>query len=358
MMKYIFLMCGLTLLAAGALWLEQQSLPKAETVPRQANPDSVHASGRIEGATQDVKLRFETEGRIVESPVREGQFVEAGTLLLKLDEQSQKQRVALRKAEKELAEAQLRQLKAGAHEHERSEAKSLLESRQAELKRAKQTWERSTQLSPGTVSRQEKEANQAQMDALIHQVAAAKAHLDFLNAPPREDEVLAAEARCQVAAAQLEMARVELAKTSLVAPSAGVVAKLGHEPGELTGPDDTEPAVLLVDTRKLRARVYVEEQDAGRVAVGQSVIVHLESRPGEPITGLICELAPRMSRKQAWSDQPDERYDLKTREVLIVLNSTEGLLPGLAVEVEIRTSGGSKVANENFHASKRLVQGP
>lgn len=338
MTKYVLLMFALTLLAAGGIWLDQQSRPKAELATPVSEANVIHASGRIEGATQDVKLRFEIPGRVAESRVREGQFVEAGAPLMRLDQETQKQRVALRKSEKDLADAQLRQLKLGAHEHERLEAKSLLESRQAEMKRAKQIWERGAQLRPGTISKQENEDNQAQMDALIHEVAAAKARLDFINAPAREDEVLAAEARCQAAAAQLEMAKVDLAKTELVAPSAGVVAKLGHEPGELTGPDDLETAVLLVDTRQLRVRAFVEEQDTSRVAVGQSARVHLESRAGVTLTGHVSELAPRMSRKQAWSDQPDERYDLKTREVLILLKSTEGLLPGLAVEVEIRAT--------------------
>jgi HlyD family secretion protein len=361
MTKYVLLMFALTLLAAGAMWLDQQSRAKVEPARIISEPNVVHASGRVEGATQDVKLRFEMSGRIAESYVREGQFVQAGTLLLRLDQETQRQRVSLRSAEKDFADAELRRLKLGAHEHERLEAKSLLEARQAELKLAKQIWERGAQLRPGTISKQEKEDNQARLDTLIHQVAAAKAHLDFINAPPREDEVLAAEARCDVAAAQLEMARVELAKTELTAPSAGVIAKLSQEPGELTGPDIAEPTVLLVDTRQMRVRAYVEEQDASRVAVGQIVQIHLESRSGQPLAGEISELAPRMSRKQAWSDQPDERYDLKTREVLISLRSTEGLLPGLAVDVEIHTTarpeelpGISKVQDETPDATERL----
>jgi multidrug resistance efflux pump len=338
MTKYLFFIFAVTLLAVGGVWLEQQSRPQAEPAPTVLEANVVHASGRVEGATPDVKLRFEIPGRISESRVREGQFVDVGTLLMRLDPEAHKQRVALKEAERDLADAELRRLKLGAHEHERLEAKSLWESRQAELKRAKQTWERGAQLRPGAISKQENEDNQTQMEALIHQVAAAKARLDFINSAAREDEVLAAEARCHAAAAQLEMAKVELSKTELVAPSAGVVAKLGREPGELASPVDSEPSVLLVDTRQLRVRAFVEEQDASRVAVGQRVSVHLENSPGAPLAGQISELAPRMSRKQAWSDQPDERYDLKTREVLILLKSTEGLLPGLAVEVEIHVA--------------------
>lgn len=365
MTKYILLMFALTLVAAGAWWLDQQSRPKVERTTPVAEAGVIHASGRVEGATQDVKLRFEIPGRIAESFVREGQIVDAGTPLMRLEQETHKQRVALRQAEQDLADAELKQLQLGAHEHERLEAKSLWESRQAELKKAKQTWERGVQLRKGSISKQESEDNEAQMEALIHQVAAAKARLDFINAPPRQDEVLAAEARCHAAAAQLAMAKVDLAKTELVAPSPGVIAKLGHEPGELTGPDVAEPAVLLVDTRQMRVRAYVEEQDASRVVVGQRVLVHLESHPGQPFAGQISELAPRMSRKQAWSDQPDERYDLKTREVLIALKSTEGLLPGMAVDVEIHSSTGTeekpgisqspnKLPNGNDRLSKKV----
>jgi hypothetical protein len=73
--------------------------------------------------------------------------------------------------------------------------------------------------------------------------------------------------------------------------------------------------------------------------------------PGYSAPGRVIEIMPRMSFKQVWTDRPDERFDVKTREVLIeILDepavSADGpplsaaqtrvaLVYGLPVEVEL-----------------------
>jgi multidrug resistance efflux pump len=337
MTRLAFLTFAFTLLVGAGVWLDQESRPEIHTTPARQKIDTIFACGRIEGATPDVELRFERSGRITEVCVQEGDFVEAGTVLLRLDNAAARQQVALKQAELHLAQAELLRLQNGAHEQERAEAKSLWQAREADWNRAKLNWERSvTFREKKVVTKEELEQDQGELDRLTAEVQAARARYERLNAPAREDEQQAAAARCESALAQLELAQTELAKTELTAPSAGQVAWIGHEAGELTGPTVNEPAITLVDTRRLRVRAFIEELDVPKIKLAQTAQVFVDGWQSAKLEAHITQLAPRMSRKQAWSDRPDERSDLKTREVLLDLETNAALLPGLSVEVEIR----------------------
>ena len=337
MLRYCLITLALSLVAASGFWMDRQSRPAVVHADLPRDNNIVYASGRVEGATRDVRLRFEIPGRIIKLAVKEGDAVEAGTVLMQLDSEEFVHRVALKEAERKLAESQLNRLRNGAHEQERLEAQAILEARQAELKLASQNWERTKLIrEKSAVTQQELDNYRGEMDALTAQVAAAKARFDLLAAPTRADELDVAQARCDAAVAYLRLAQTELTKTQLVAPASGLIAKVSHEAGELTGPDVIEPAVIMVDVRQLRVRAYIEEQDSDRVDVGQLADIQLDGDTRAKVVGRVSFVAPRMSKKQAWSDQADERFDLKTREVLIEVEDSKYLIPGLSVDVSIR----------------------
>lgn len=336
MMRYLLIALPLSLLALSGFWLDRQSRPAVAYSPTMKSAELIFATGRVEGATQDVELHFEVSGRIECINIREGDFVEPGTVLVKLDDATEKQQLALMQSEHAEAVARRLRLKNGAHEHERLEAAAIYEARQAQLKRALLRWERNLQLHENAaITRQEFDDSQGDVDALQAETAAARARMDRLNAPAREDELQAADAQVDAATARVELAKADLEKRSLRAPSYGQIAKINGEVGEIAGNPNSEANVVLIDTRKLRVRAYIEEQDVARVRVGQMVRVYHTGNSQNECWGTVAEVSPRMSKKQAWSDRPDERFDLKTREVLIEMGDANGLVPGLSVDVEI-----------------------
>lgn len=363
MVRFLVILVTCLLLAGMGTWLDRQSRPPATLASASPELGNIHASGRVEGATSEIAMRAEVSGQIAEVCVHEGEFVQAGALLLRLDASAAEQQVARTKAEFDLAEAQLGKIKNGFHEQERLEAKANWEAKQAELKRARTTWERYAQLGgKSTVSQQVLDNQRGEMDALAFQVAAAQARWEFLSAPPREEELQIARAHCAAAAADWKLAKIRLAKTELRALVPGQVLKLECDPGELTSPEAALPLVLLSDTRTLRIRAFVEELDARRIQVGQPARVTVDESSGTSLLGTVVELAPRMSRKQSWSDQPDERVDLKTREILIELSTPADLPLGMSVEVEILPLGGKADRVSTVSASaataKGLIVGP
>jgi hypothetical protein len=154
-----------------------------------------------------------------------------------------------------------------------------------------------------------------------------------------------------MARAKLKLAETELSRTELRAPAQGEILDVHREPGELIELTDPEPAIVMADTSRLRVRAYVEELDAVSLTPGMEARITADGLPGYTATGRVVEIMPRMSFKQVWTDRPDERFDVKTREVLIEIvddsqpnDGTTGngkrqpglkLVYGLPVEVEL-----------------------
>ena len=342
------------LIVAACLWLHEQSQPVArpvKTVSLESQPRKIYAPGVVEGASEQVELRLELPGRIEEVRVSEGDYVAAGELLVRLDDATYRQQIDLLQAELSIIQAELKRLKNGAHQQERLEAEAILEARQARLTHADGELSRSKRLmETKAIGQQEVARWEVEVKALQAEVHAAKARYDFVIAPAREDEVKTVEAKIKAAEAKLVLAKTELARTLLHAPSAGQVLEVNHEPGELIDLDDPRPTIVIADTRRLRIRAFVEERDAMHVCVGMSARTTADGTPGQAYSGRVTQLLPRMSFKQVWTDRPDERFNVKSREVLIELDdaaSTDAVdldvLPvtapplvfGLVVEVAI-----------------------
>ena len=332
MTRILLVIVAAALLAAGSIWLHEQSQPTVyPSQPLRASNTgvrSIHAPGIVEGAERQRDLRLQVAGRVEKVFVGEGQYVEAGQVLLKLDDATQRHQVALLKADLDYAEAQLARLRNGAHEQERHEARAIYDARVVRLDHAEREWGRAQRLMESkAIGEQDVTRWEAEFRALSAEVRAAKARLDFLTAPAREDEVSAAQARVETARARLLLAQTELERTQLTAPAAGQVLELNREPGELVDLIDQQPAVILANTRRLRVRAYVEELDATQVEPGMAARITADGLPGRVFTGKVTEVLPRMSFKQVWTDRPDERFDGKTREVVIEVYHDQGDLP-------------------------------
>jgi multidrug resistance efflux pump len=335
MTRFFTIVAALALVAAGCLWLHEQSRPAVratQPIRREAASLSIHAPGIVEGGRREVELRPEVPGRIAEILVAEGDYVEAGQLLVKLDDATQRHSVTMLEAEVRLAQAQLERLKNGAHEYEREEAKATYAAAVARRNHAELELKRAERLqSANAISDQEYDRWDNEVRSLTQQAAAAKARVDFLTAPARTDELLAAEAKVDIAQARLNLARAELARTEVLAPSRGQVLHRRREPGEVVDLEDPRPVLVMADTFRPRVRAYVEELDAPHVRMGLAAHITADGFPGRVFVGEVVEVLPSMSAKQVWSEQPSERFDLKTREVVIELRGEVDQISGRPV---------------------------
>jgi HlyD family secretion protein len=161
-------------------------------------------------------------------------------------------------------------------------------------------------------------------------VAVAQARLDDLLTGPTAQEIAVAEAAVRLAQAQAGVLRAQQAKFTLHSPVDGVVLDQALRVGEVAAPGAT--ILTVADLRRVTLIVYVPENRIGRVALGQSVQVSVDSFPEQAFTGQVThisdepEFTPRNVATQ--EERLNTFYAVEVR-----LPNAEGLLkPGMPAD--------------------------
>ena len=291
--------------------------------------DAIRGSGIIEVTQVDVA--FEVRGRMIERSVDEGAMVDKGEPVGKLDDREYRLRVARATADKAAAEARWRMMTKGAREQEIDRALAAAEAANAELAMQTREHARIAKLhAEGIVA-------QGEHDRLENLLAGARARQDQAQAQLaqlregfRTEEIEAARAELQHASADLELAELDLARCQLFAPAAGRVLSKSREPGEIVEPGT--PIVTLGDLSRPWVNVYVGERDLGKVRLGMTAQVTVDSYPDAPFPGKVTFIAERAEFTPKNIQTPDERVKLVYRVKVEVESRDEALKPGMPAD--------------------------
>ncbi len=305
----VFSVIGVVLigLTAGAILKKRDVIITIQTekVARRNLTEIVVANGKIQPVVQ-VKISPEVSGEIIDLPIKEGQFVKKGDLVLKI-----KPDVYV----------------ANRNQQEASYKSSLAAqaTAQANLHKADAEYQRN-------------------MDLFSHKLISASAF----------DEVKAAyevaEAQCNSAAHQVEMARAsldsaeeELAKTTIVSPLTGTVTKLNSELGERvlgTVQNIGTEVMTISDLNEMEARVDIGEIDVVLIAAGQNVRLEVDAYKDRKFSGTVTEIAnssgsagaTSLSAGSSSTSQEATKFGVKIR-----IKEKEAFRPGMSVTAEIET---------------------
>src|SRR6516162_4127011 len=133
--------------------------------PVEAAPEQIAANGVVEGSRPEAALRLEVTGVIAAIHVREDQEVARGTLLVELANGTQKQQVALAKAELAIARADLERLRNGERPQKRKAVAAAEQARRVVFQQAESDWKRSQRLV-GTNATSKEQFNNDRLKAL------------------------------------------------------------------------------------------------------------------------------------------------------------------------------------------------
>lgn len=293
----------------------------------------IHASGHIE-VTQ-ARLAAQVPGLLAEAPWQEGQRVDKGQVVARLDTALLQRELERAQAEREAAHASLRSLLAGTRREEIAEARARLAATQAELAAAEADVARFRPLAErGTAARKLAEDAESRAQVLRQQAEALKARLALLEAGPRREEIEQARARLAAAKAAVRSAEQRLADATVLAPFSGVITTRVAEPGEFLPAG--APVAVLSDLDHPWLEVFVDEPALSRIRLGQKVRVQVDGRK-EPLTGTVTYIAQQAEFTPKNVQTPDERAKLVFR-VKIALPQQDGLLkPGMPADAYFST---------------------
>jgi HlyD family secretion protein len=316
------------------------------TACRDRGPvNSIRVSGYVEAT--EVQVSAEVGGRIVELAVAEGDRIEAGALIARLDTADTELAITRATAERQGADAQLRLLIAGARQEDIQQADAQRAAADADLAAAKRDLvsadrdlERFDALMASNSGAQKQRDDAAtrrdvareRVKAAQERVRAAAETLARLKAGARPQEIDAARAKVASVDAQIATLEKAVKDATLTSPVAGVVTQKLVDRGELVGP--RSPMIIVADIDHVWANIYVDEPYVPRVALGQTVTLHTDAQ-GQSIQGKVTFISPKAEFTPRNVQTADERSKLVYR-LKVTVDNTVGLLKqGMPVEAEV-----------------------
>ncbi len=242
------------------------------------------------------KLSPEVGGQVVEIPHREGERVEQGAVVLRLDDSAQRARLELSQRDVQAAGA------------ERERACITAERAGRELDRAR---------------------------ALAADDLLSPDALDGFESARRAADAACAAARATEsrARAAVRVAQTELDKYTVRAPFGGVVAEVSIEVGEWTTPSPPAmpvPAVIdVLDPSSIYISAPMDEVDSRRVRPGLPVRATVDSFRDRTFDGTVTRVAPYVL---------DLQQQNRTVEIEVELadpTTAAEMLPGTSADVEV-----------------------
>jgi HlyD family secretion protein len=247
-------------------------------------------------ARRRARLSPEVGGLVVEIPHREGDRVEAGAVLLRLEPR-------LQSAESELAVRDLRASEAGGRE-----ACAAAEGAARERARLERL------AAEGIVS-----------ESLLDQAVTA--------AETSAAGCAAARAGVDRARSAIGLARTRVEQTVLRAPFDGVVADLFVEIGEWITPAPpgvpVPPVLDLIDPSSIYVSAPMDEVDAGTLTPGLPARITVDSLPGEELGGWVARVAPYVQ------DLEEQNRTVEIEAELADPDLAATLLPGTSADAEV-----------------------
>ncbi len=293
-------------------------------------------SGNIE--VVQVEASFRLGGRVLERPVDEGQVVQAGQLLARLEAKDLEQTVAMRKADAATARAALDALLAGSRNEEIEAARATLEQAKADLRRLEPDEVRLRDLQrQGILSARDYEATKAALEAARAKVRQADQQATLVQKGPRKEDIDQGRARLDQATQALALAQTQLGYATLLAPTSGVILSKNIEPMEFVSPGTS--VLTMANLGQVWLRAYVEEGDLGRVKVGQKARVSSDTYPGKQYEGRVSFIASEAEFTPKSVQTRKERAKLVYRIKIEIPNPAMELKPGMPVDVEIELGG-------------------
>ena len=286
----IFSIIGVVLIGLAALVFlgsKRETIVTVQTdkVTRKNITQIVSATGKIQPETQ-VKINAEVSGEIIELPVKEGQIVKRGQLLVRIKPDAYKAQLDQSEASLKMAEANL--------------AKA-----EADFKR---------------------------LNGLFAKQLAADADMDAARAG-----LESAKAQYNQATSNVSQVRDTYSKTTIYAPMDGIISQMISESGErVSGSTFTlgTQIMTVADLSRMEARVDVGENDVVMVSIGDTARVQVDAFPGQKFVGTVSRIANTATTTGAGTQSEVTNFQVRVR---IIGADTVSFRPGMSMNADIET---------------------
>ena len=290
--------------------------------------EKVSASGKIQ-PEMEVNISAEVSGQLIQLPVKEGDFVQAGDLLAEIN------------PDLYLAAMNRAQAAVNTSRSNLSSSKAAKATSKANLFVADQAWTRTQSLfAQGVIS----QADYDQSEAAFKTATA--------NLTSASEGVKSASFAILSAEASLQEAQDNLSRTKLIAPQAGIVTALVKEIGESVQGNGFTAGEIIMKISNLdimEVDVEVNESDIISVAMGNEADIEVDAYLGHTFLGVVTEIGNTALNASSNGFNLDQvtNFSVKIRidsnSYADVLGSGAPFRPGMSATVDILTESASDV---------------
>jgi HlyD family secretion protein len=299
----------------------------------QEEHDFLTLYGNVE--IRRVNLGFRVSGRITEILFKEGDKIEKGTVIARLDEEPFEDSLAVAQAQVRAAEANYAKLKTGNRPQEIEKAKAAVDQWEATLKILEANYARVSQLlASKTTTQEEYETSIARRDEAIAAKKLSEETLNLLLEGFRQEEIVMGESQLAEAKANLKRLQTLLNDTELTCPNDGILLTRVEEPGAVVNQGQTIVTLSLND--EVWVYVYIPEKMYGIVRSGMRAKIYTDSRPDNPYSGQVGYISPEAEFTPKTVQTTELRSDLVYRVRIIADTPDGGLCQGMPVTVKLR----------------------
>ena len=302
---------------------------------QQDNQEELVLQGNVD--VREVSLAFRQSDRILEMLAEEGDRVQKGQVLARLDTQELELQLQRLNAEIAAQQSTVDKLHNGTRPEEIRQAEGNLRQAQAAAEHAAGVYQRKRDIytSIAGISQQELDNAYHDMEAKQATMSVAEAALQEAKAGPRQEDIAGAEAGLQALRNEQLRYIYLLSQYELQAPDDGVIRSRLLEAGDMASP--SKPVFKLSLPGKKWVRAYVPETELGRVYEGQQARVYIDSLPGKAIDGQVG-------------------YISGTAEFTPKHVQTEELRTSLVYEVRVYVDDADNVLRLGMPATVRIVR--
>ena len=342
-----YLLGLVTLIAStvGAGWVMNRSRAghSSTFLPEAAEP-AVVCFGYVDGPSGVTALTPLVAGRVNRVEVHENEPVNAGSVLIRLDDR--------------LAQFRLRQVEASvaAARDKLTQAQKLPRQQQikvAQQRAAIEAVKYRVEAARTTLARKRRQAEkeilgQTETDVtetLLHELEALyqveTGKLSELELNDPDAGVRLAQADVDAKEAQLDEARTALEEYALKAPADGTALRVLVNPGDVVGAQAKQPAVIFCPSGRRIVRAEVEQEFARSVAIGQAASIRDDSTGEGSWSGRVVRISDWYTQRRSIMPEPLQYNDARTLECIIELDAGQPPLRiGQRVRVTLRPAAG------------------
>lgn len=280
-------------------------LSTALTAVAADNVTKLVCMGRVEAVGGELEVSAQMSGTLTDVRVKEGDWVVCGAVLAEVD--ARREKAAL-----DLTLANLTRVKAGTGKEEIAAAEATRDAISAELVRADLEYQRALKMhgdSRAAIAEDMMDQRRQYAETTRKRLISATKQYEALKRGPLPEDIAQAEAEVAVARTAYELREIH-------SPSAGSILLLNKHAGDFVSLNFPSPILRMANTRNLRLRIEVNEQEVYRIKTEMlgDFTTYGESKVNGKLQ--VTTLLPAFAPRRLFEPDSTARMDTRTLQVL------------------------------------------